>query len=397
MSAQYTLRIQVAGSGDKPILTGLTPRDQVLALIKNLKAILGGRASGESIRIQDTTVAASGTITLATLTAGSVIEINGVPFTAITGSVTSGNDEIDIDGDNTADAVDLARAINACTDARIARVLTATSSGAVVTLTPIATGAVTNAITIKTLGVVATGTITCAGVDEDDTVTINGVTLTCKTTVTDATTQWAVGASNAANATNLANLINSTATSALITGHVRAMVRSNVVHLYAKYPGVQGNCITLASSDGTDLAVSGARLTGGLKAQSEGAQATGTVTISSGSGATAATINGVACSVTWASSDDNTATLLANKINETASNALIGHLVVATAATNVVTITAVQGGVSGNAITLSASGTGVTASGARLTGGAVPTTAVFSGERLSGGSNDAANTVSLPV
>lgn len=96
--------------------------------------------------------------------------------------------------------------------------------------------------------------------------------------------------------------------------------------------------------------------------------ATGTVTIASGSGSIAAIINGVTISVTWATSDTNTATLLAAAINASA-NALVAPFVSATSALGVVTITAKAKGVSGNAITLAASGTGATASGARLTGG----------------------------
>lgn len=102
--------------------------------------------------------------------------------------------------------------------------------------------------------------------------------------------------------------------------------------------------------------------------------ASGTVTISSGSGSIAAIINGVTISVTWATSDTNTATLLAAAINASV-NALVAPFVSATSALGVVTITADQKGVQGNSITLAASGTGATASGARLAGGS-ETTAV---------------------
>lgn len=106
-------------------------------------------------------------------------------------------------------------------------------------------------------------------------------------------------------------------------------------------------------------------------AEKSGVKASGTVTISSGSGSIAAVINGVSISVTWATSDNNTASLLAAAINASA-NALVAGLVTASAATNVVTITAVEKAVCGNAMTLSATGTGATASGARLTGGVSP-------------------------
>ena len=97
--------------------------------------------------------------------------------------------------------------------------------------------------------------------------------------------------------------------------------------------------------------------------------ASGTVTISSGSGSITATINGVGTSVTWGTSDTATATALAAAINGSA-NSLVQYHAKATSSAGVVTITALAPGQWGNAITLAASGTGATASGARLTSGA---------------------------
>jgi phage tail sheath gpL-like len=96
--------------------------------------------------------------------------------------------------------------------------------------------------------------------------------------------------------------------------------------------------------------------------------ASGTVTILSGSGTITATINGVGTSVTWGTSDTATATALAAAINA-ATNDLVEFHVSASSSAGVVTITAKAPGQWGNAITLAATGTGATASGARLTGG----------------------------
>lgn len=97
--------------------------------------------------------------------------------------------------------------------------------------------------------------------------------------------------------------------------------------------------------------------------------ASGTVTISSGSGTVSITINGVAFSRTWATSDTATATAFVTDINAS-TNALVQNIVTASSAAGVVTITAIVAGVTGNCITLAAAGTGMTASGARLTSGA---------------------------
>lgn len=102
------------------------------------------------------------------------------------------------------------------------------------------------------------------------------------------------------------------------------------------------------------------------------APATGTVTLVAGtSGTFTATINGVAITVTYATSLSNTATLLAAAINAS-TNALVQYLVGAVAVGPVVTVYALQPGITGNCITLAASSSAgtATASGARLASGA---------------------------
>lgn len=97
--------------------------------------------------------------------------------------------------------------------------------------------------------------------------------------------------------------------------------------------------------------------------------ATGTVTIASGSGVITAIINGTSVSVTWGTSDTATATALAAAINATKQLP-----VVASSSAGVVTLYSTLSGTGaantgGNSITLAASGTGATASGVVLSGG----------------------------
>jgi hypothetical protein len=99
-----------------------------------------------------------------------------------------------------------------------------------------------------------------------------------------------------------------------------------------------------------------------------GAAASGTITMATASGTVGAIINGVTVSVTWATSDAASSTALAAAINASA-NALVAPFVTASAVGAVTTITAKNKGSQGNAVTLAATGTNVTASGARLTGG----------------------------
>jgi phage tail sheath gpL-like len=119
-------------------------------------------------------------------------------------------------------------------------------------------------------------------------------------------------------------------------------------------------------------AISGGELPASVTVQVGGtaaAQASGTLTLSSASGAVGGVINGVTITATAAGGDTATAALIAAAINASA-NALVAGIVTATASGAVVTIRSVDATKAANAITLVASGTGVTASGARLTGGA---------------------------
>lgn len=97
--------------------------------------------------------------------------------------------------------------------------------------------------------------------------------------------------------------------------------------------------------------------------------ATGSVTFDGASDTTTVTINGVAFSQTTGD-DDSRSLELAEDINAS-GNALVSGQVEATIeVSGTVIITAKQAGAAGNLNTLAASGTGVTVSGNRLTGGA---------------------------
>lgn len=369
----------------------------------HLGAALNGAHTVRTVTIRDSATAGTVTITLASMAAGTVLLINGVPFTSKGSAAISGNNEFDISGGtDTLDAAALAAAINASTSAGVVGAVTATSANAVVTLTaPPGAGV----ITVENLGVVATGTATCASVDAADAISINGQAITAHAT-TAANNQFVVGATNAATATNLAAAINGS-TTAIVSKHVRALARSAVVHIFARYGGIAGNAITLTTNDGTDLAVSGTgQLTGGTLAQYEGAQATQTVTISGAdAGNYTVTINGVSTGNVAGTNGDNTATAasIVAAINGLTSALVRGHVTAANSS-GVITLTAVRGGHLGNAITVSCTGTGATAGGARLTGGTVPTVSVIAGGNQSavgggavssGGANSTAITCTL--
>lgn len=122
------------------------------------------------------------------------------------------------------------------------------------------------ATTVKIFGdgaalVAATGTVTCAAAMALDTVTINGVVFTAVAGAA-AADQFSIDGSDTADAAALAAAINAS-TNALIRYQVTASSSGTVCTITAAVPGVVGNCMTLATSNGVRLAPSGARLAGG--------------------------------------------------------------------------------------------------------------------------------------
>lgn len=114
-----------------------------------------------------------------------------------------------------------------------------------------------------------------------------------------------------------------------------------------------------------------------LKVGTSAVQASGTLTLSTNVATDTAVVNGVTFTAVasgatgnqWnvGGSDTISATNLAAAINASVTAKIPGY-VVATSLATVVTVTAVQPGLSGNMFTLAATG-GVAASGAKLTGG----------------------------
>lgn len=187
-------------------------------------------------------------------------------------------------------------------------------------------------------GVAASGTITFSSASGTTSQTINGVTGFSQTTGDDTARAAALAAAITAS------------TDPLISGVLTASAALGVVTITAVHKGTTGNAITLAVT-GTGVARSGATLSGGTN------------------NSVTATINGVGVTASATDlTDTAAAAALAVAINASA-NALVNKFVTATSALGVVTLTAIPVGSAGNAVTLAASGTGATASGARLTGG----------------------------
>jgi phage tail sheath gpL-like len=114
-------------------------------------------------------------------------------------------------------------------------------------------------VELAVAAVAATGTVTLASVNVSDTVTIDGIVFTA--VASGATgNQFNQGGTDTVDAESLVSAVNANTT---LDGRLVASNVAGVVTFTALEPGELGNSISLASSNGTRLAVSGAALAGG--------------------------------------------------------------------------------------------------------------------------------------
>jgi hypothetical protein len=265
------------------------------------------------------------TITIANTDVDDTVTVNGVVFTAKNATDTA-EGEFDISGTATVAATALAACINASEDPLIDGILTAVSSAGVVTVLAVATGTAGDGLTLETSdadGLAVSGAVTAGG------------------TAVGAS-QFDMSGSNAETATSLGAALTANATIAALMTNT---VASNVVTLRSILTGTAGNAYTLVSSDGTDLAVTGAgTLTNGAAESNNTFDYTGT--------------------------NAQTAVKIAAAINASTTD-IVEHIVSAEASGDTVVISAKVPGYSGNAVTIATSGATLTITGgvSRLTGG----------------------------
>lgn len=263
------------------------------------------------------------TIVIANTDVDDTVTINGSVFTAKAAEDT-GAAEFDISGTATAAAASLVACITASVDPLIDGIVTATNAAGVVTVRMVATG--TGVVTFVSsdadgLAVSGSGTLTAGTVPAADEFDISGsnaqtctsilaainanetltAIVTASTTATVVTVraiipgtagnyvltstdaqlavsgsgtmtggaalannQFDFGGTNAETATALAAAINASTTD-IVEHIVSATASDAAVTISAKTPGFAGNAVTIATSDGTRLAITGSlsRLAGG--------------------------------------------------------------------------------------------------------------------------------------
>lgn len=319
---------------------------------------------------------ATGTLTAATAVAGNTFSINGNTFVGKAGASTLGSAHFSIDTSDTATGTDIVAQINAF--APLSGVVTATNAAGVVTVRAVVAGTGGNSIALA-----GTATVLAA----------SAAALSAGIAV--ANNEFEAIGTDTQIAADLVRAIGVSST-ALVSSHVSATNQAGVVTLWANYAGTPGNQMTLASSNGGRLAVSAARLAGGVEASSLGVAATADITFASCAAADTITIGGVvftahatveAANQFEVSGSDTADAASACKMINNSVTALANDII-ATSAAAVLTITARRGGISGNAITIATS-TGVrlaiTGGISRLATGAVPVTVALSAARLTAG------------
>ncbi len=202
--------------------------------------------TGQTVTIAGTALTAaqkraSATATCATVLANTTITVNGQVFTGTAGAVTLGDPTFSIDTGNTETATSLAAQINAYAGVKVAGLVKAKSASAVVTIYAVTQGTAGNALTLTssdgaTLAVTGSGFLA------------NGAALTNNT--------FDFVGTNGTTGDALAAAINASTTAA-IQQVTAASDGAGVVTITSKVAGLAGNTITLTSSDGATLAVTG--------------------------------------------------------------------------------------------------------------------------------------------
>src|SRR5216683_1980435 len=178
MAAKFNLDVTDSRGGVQPVVSG-EYHESMRRLADYFRANASGSTTAtQTVTTRNSSAQATGTVTLTSAPAGSVVELNGVDFVAVSGNPVLASGEFDVSGSDTAAATSLAAAINGSASARIANIATATSATNVVTVTAALSGQLGNGLVFRTKGIQANGTVTCLGALAADTVTVNGTVFT---------------------------------------------------------------------------------------------------------------------------------------------------------------------------------------------------------------------------
>lgn len=286
---------------------------------------------------------ARATATFTTAVAGNTVTVGATTFTATAGAVTPGDATFSIDTSDTATAASFKAQVEAHAVAGL--LVGVTVSAGVAKIRALSAGTAGNAIALSRVGAPIALTATGGGA-------LAGAFL--EGGLAQSAAGWDYGDTDTQGATALAAVITASISTALV-GIITATSAAGVVTCKAVTEGTAGNAFTITKT--------GAPIT--ITAQGGGAD---TGVFQNGAAAGTNTFDSIASG----GSDTYVAASLAASINRSAT-AFVAGVVTATSSGAVTTITAATAGLGGNTYTLTAAGTGPTASGAKLTGGTAST------------------------
>jgi hypothetical protein len=147
--ATKTFSVQIAGNNDEQPLESDAAHRSIHGLINYLRGVVSGSKNGNvTLTARNSLVAASATVTCASVQAADTVVVGGVTFTAVNGG-TPTSVQFDMSGTDAATATALAAAIAAHATASTFVTAASTASG-VATITAINPGTVGNGITLTT-------------------------------------------------------------------------------------------------------------------------------------------------------------------------------------------------------------------------------------------------------
>lgn len=209
-------------------------------------------------------VAATGTVTLATVLADDTVTVNGLLYTAVSRTKID-NTEFDMTGTDIADAADLADSIT--NDSRTPTTVpaidqTAANGGtAIVTITASTAGTGGNSIDLSSSNgarLAVSGAFLTGGNDADI-FTVNGLVYTAIAGTKADNTEFSTDSTDTVTAADLVNSINNDTRTGITvpTEDVTADNVSAVVTVTAERGGTAGNVIDISSNDGSTLPITG--------------------------------------------------------------------------------------------------------------------------------------------
>ena len=206
---------------------------------------------------------ATNTAKCTSVLAGHTLIANGNTYTAVDGTKAD-NTEFDMSGTDSQCAADLDDSINNDIRNGTSGDLSSTVSTDTVTMTTDVLGAAGNAITLaQTGGTITIGNATFENGVTADSVVANSLIYTAVDGTKADDTEFDISGTDDQAATDLADSIDDDVRTGT-QDDLTATATTATVTMVSTVGGTTGNAITLTSSDGTRLAVSGAVLSGGL-------------------------------------------------------------------------------------------------------------------------------------